>query len=231
MKTITEFNGFVLSDAFKKMDELAPRPAKTEKKPHQGKKNNSPKAEAAAETAVAADAATPTETPATETTTEAPAVEAAATETATAETTEAPKNDVKTAMGEAFKLEGDKLDMFMAAVESASGRRANLKRVIVMTLNEGEKAPQHAVEKDGKYYLAEYFYQPAPARKKFDGKGGKFGGKGKRGGKGGKGRGGRGDNRGEGRGPGAGGERSAGGGKPFRGPRKDSAAPAAKPQA
>ena len=58
----------------------------------------------------------------------------------------------------------------------------HLKRVVVMTAGEGEKAPAGTVEKNGKHYLAEYFFVPKPKfdpRKKGDGRGrfGKGGGK------------------------------------------------------
>lgn len=84
------------------------------------------------------------------------------------------------------KLEGDKLAMCLAAIEVAKGVRGNLKRIVVMTGAEGEKAPAGAKEIDGKFYVAELFPEAARAAPKDD-RGDRFGGKGKRDGKGGKG--------------------------------------------
>ncbi len=103
---------------------------------------------------------------------------------------------------EATKLEGDKLVAFLAAVELVAGKKGNLKRVVVGALNENEKAPSSAVEKDGKIYVVEFFADAAraaaPAR---DERGGRDGKRGGRGGKGGKGGGRDGKGRGDSRGP------------------------------
>lgn len=69
------------------------------------------------------------------------------------------------AMGEALKLEGDKLTHLLAALELAEGHPEHLKRVVVYTVEEGQKAPNGAVQKGDKWYLAEFFYTPAPKRK------------------------------------------------------------------
>lgn len=121
--------------------------------------------------------------------------------------------EIPAALGEALKLEGDKLKWFLAALELAEARIDNLKRVVVYAAEEGKSAPSGAVQKEDKYFLAEFFYTPQPKRESRGGRDGD-----KRGGKGGKGRGGKGgrgggrdgDKRGGGRG-GRGGERGRGG--------------------
>src|SRR5262245_23683379 len=82
--------------------------------------------------------------------------------TTKAELTKAGKTaeELPAAMGEELKLEGDKLTLFLAALEVAEGRHAALKRIVVYAPEEGKAAPSGAVEKDGKYFLAEFFYVP-----------------------------------------------------------------------
>ncbi|MBI3557665.1 MAG: hypothetical protein HY074_15495 [Deltaproteobacteria bacterium] len=109
--------------------------------------------------------------------------------------------ELPAAMGEALKLEGDKLTLFLAALEVAEERPEGLKRVVVFAVEEGKSAPKGALLKGDKNFLAEFFAPPQSAQKRFDsrdggGRDGKRGGKGKGGGKG---RGGR--NEGGGRGP------------------------------
>lgn len=129
------------------------------------------------------------------------------------------------ALGETLKLEGDRLTFLLAAVETVDNKFQDLKRVLVMTLAEGEKAPHKALQKGDHWFVAEYYPPLAPKggpRKgggRFDGKGGGKGGK-KKGGRGGRGdreRGGGGPGRGPGEGRGEG--RPPGGG--GRGPRRD----------
>ncbi|MCM2321735.1 MAG: hypothetical protein NDJ90_00560 [Oligoflexia bacterium] len=61
------------------------------------------------------------------------------------------------ALGEALKLEGDKLAFLLAALDAVGTKLNDLKRVIVFALNEGETAPPRAFQKDDKFYVAEYF--------------------------------------------------------------------------
>lgn len=91
---------------------------------------------------------------------------------------------------ETFKYEGDKLKFFQAALDMAKARGATpensrVKRVVVMTLQETEKAPQGSEKRDEHTYLLEFFpAPPQPKRKgrdRFDGKGKGGRGKGKRG--------------------------------------------------
>lgn len=98
------------------------------------------------------------------------------------------------ALSEAIKVEGDKLSLLMSALESVGTKLDDLKRVIVSTLNEGEKAPSHAKLKGEHYFTAEYY--PPIAKKGAAPQGqherGGKGRDGKRGDRKGKGRGGRG---------------------------------------
>lgn len=64
------------------------------------------------------------------------------------------------AMGEALKVEGDRLSFLLAALAVIEGRSDNLKRVVVYSVDEGKAAPKGTVEKDGKHFLAEYFFVP-----------------------------------------------------------------------
>ncbi|MBS1963174.1 MAG: hypothetical protein JST04_13240 [Bdellovibrionales bacterium] len=120
-------------------------------------------------------------------------------------------------IGETFKLEGEKLAMFAAALEVMKDARGTVKRILVQAkAKDDETPPSGAKEIDGKFYIVEGFpeAQKAPAREE---RGGKFGGKGGKGGRGDK-RGGRGGDRG-GRPPrGAAGEGSSEGRAP-RAPR------------
>jgi len=69
------------------------------------------------------------------------------------------------------------------ALEVAHANSDNLKRVVVMSLNEGENVPAKAAKVEEHYYVPEFQVDPKAAAKKVDAKGG-------RGGKGGGGRGG-----------------------------------------
>lgn len=72
------------------------------------------------------------------------------------------------------KYEGDKLKFFNHALEMAKERPQNLKRILVLSFQEGEKKPEKAVEKEGHFYLPEFFFVPTPKReKRFQKKGGR----------------------------------------------------------
>ena len=111
--------------------------------------------------------------------------------------------EIPAAMGEALKLEGDKLKNLLAAMEFVGAKIQDLKRVLVFSIHEGEKAPPKSEQKEGVYFLAEYYPPLNPPR----GKGKRFGKPGE-----GKGHGGKDDKRGKKRGRGR-------GPKPSRGPR------------
>jgi hypothetical protein len=89
--------------------------------------------------------------------------------------------EIQASIGETFKLEGDKLKHFINAVDVAGQNGQNLKRVMVVSLNEGEAAPAKAVKVEEHYYIPEMLITSAPAPKA-DTKGGKFGGRGGKGG-------------------------------------------------
>ncbi len=120
--------------------------------------------------------------------------------------------ELPAALGEALKLEGDKLTILLGALEVVEKKTNDLKRVVVLTIAEGEKAPQGAVQKDAHYFNIE-FYPPLPGQeRKGRGQGGEKGGRDgkgrgdKRGGKRGGGR----DGGRDGKGRGPRGERAAG---------------------
>jgi ATP-dependent RNA helicase SUPV3L1/SUV3 len=95
-------------------------------------------------------------------------------------------------IGETFKLEGDKLAMFAAALDVFKDARGAVKRILVQTkMTEEEKAPGTAKEIDGKFYSVENFVEAGRAAPQEE-RGGKFGDK--RGG--GRGKGGPGGDRG-----------------------------------
>jgi hypothetical protein len=120
--------------------------------------------------------------------------------------------ELPAALGEQLKLEGDKLTWMVAAIDVARAKNKNLKRILVLVLNEGEAAPKGAEVKEGFVLLPETFpsaHAPA-APQKDDRRDGKRGGKrgDKRGGRDGK--------------PGAGRDGKPGGGeRGARGPRRD----------
>ena len=92
--------------------------------------------------------------------------------------------EVQASLGTTYKLEGEKLGYFMKALEVAANGPQNLKRVLVMKLNEGETAPAKSVSgEDGICYVAETLVEIRKEQPKRDERGG-------RGGRGGKGRGG-----------------------------------------
>jgi len=66
--------------------------------------------------------------------------------------------EMPAALGEALKLEGDKLNHLIAALEVAGTRLDDLKRVLVLApASEGEKAPHKAVQKGEHWLVAEFF--------------------------------------------------------------------------
>jgi hypothetical protein len=101
--------------------------------------------------------------------------------------------EIAAGLGEAFKYEGDKLKHFVNSLEVWAANKENLKRVLVVSLAEGENAPAKAVQVEAHHYVPEFHVeakkaQPAQSADK-GGRGGKGGGrggpgKGKGGGKG-----------------------------------------------
>jgi hypothetical protein len=143
--------------------------------------------------------------------------------------------ELPAALAEALKLEGDKLNILLAAAEAVERKSDDLKRVVVWSLQEGEVAPK-GLEKKGDHYFAIEYFPPMPGQQRGrhgqdkgrgDGKGrgdrkGKGGKRGERGGRGGPRRDGQ---RPEGAQAGAAGDRENKPGRNFRprGPRRDGA--------
>ncbi len=89
--------------------------------------------------------------------------------------------EIQTALGEAFKYEGDKLKHFVNSLEVATQNPENLKRVLVVSFAEGEKTPPKAVKVEETHYVPDFIVQaraPAPEASEKGGRGGK-GGRGK----------------------------------------------------
>ncbi|MCM2276870.1 MAG: hypothetical protein NDJ89_02190 [Oligoflexia bacterium] len=135
------------------------------------------------------------------------------------------------ALGEALKLEGDKLAYLFSALELVGPKLNDLKRVVVLSLNEGEKAPSKALQKEDKYFVAEYF-PPMPGKGPAGrpahggkGKGDKPRGKGKR-----RGGGRDGEKRGSGRGERRDGDKRSGERGERRGPTPKAPAPVIQPK-
>lgn len=70
--------------------------------------------------------------------------------------------EIQASLGESFKFEGEKLTHFVNALEVAGANSANLKRVVVMSLNEGEKAPAKAVQVEAFHYVPEFIVTAKP---------------------------------------------------------------------
>ena len=76
--------------------------------------------------------------------------------------------EVQAGLGTTFKYEGDKLKYFVNALEVAVQAGENLKRVLVVSLAEGEAAPGKAVQLEEMHYVPEMLNtaKPAPAADK-----------------------------------------------------------------
>lgn len=95
--------------------------------------------------------------------------------------------EIQTAIGEAMKLEGDKLKFFVNAVEVASKNLEKLSRVLVVTFAEGENVPPKATKVEEHHYIPEFQVEarkPITTKADPNAKGGRDN-KGKKGGKGG----------------------------------------------
>lgn len=84
-------------------------------------------------------------------------------------------------LGEAFKYEGDKLKYFTNALNIAAEHNDNLKRILVLSLAEGEAAPTGATKVEEHVYMPEMHTTKNYDTKKPEEKGGRGkGGGGKR---------------------------------------------------
>ena len=66
-----------------------------------------------------------------------------------------PAEELPQAIGESLKLEGDALNFLLnalAVAESSKKKLNDLKRVVVFSLSEGEKAPFSAQQKGDQYF-------------------------------------------------------------------------------
>ncbi|MBU6375332.1 MAG: hypothetical protein KGQ59_05010 [Bdellovibrionales bacterium] len=75
------------------------------------------------------------------------------------QTEESQKEALSAYLAERFKLDGDKIGLFLASLDLALSKPQeleNLKRIIVYSLAEGEKTPSNVVQRDSHAYSAEY---------------------------------------------------------------------------
>jgi hypothetical protein len=96
--------------------------------------------------------------------------------------------EIQASLGQTFKLEGDRLKYFLGALDVAGKNTENLKRVVVVSLGEGETAPQKAIQIEETHYIPEFYQQVGAkpvGRPEPQGRGGRSGGGGGRGGPGG----------------------------------------------
>jgi hypothetical protein len=71
--------------------------------------------------------------------------------------------EIQQGLGEAFKLEGDKLKYFITALDVASQHSENLKRVLVVSLAEGESAPSKATKVEELHFVPDFHVSAKPA--------------------------------------------------------------------
>ena len=89
--------------------------------------------------------------------------------------------EVQQAVGETYKMEGDKLKHFINAADVASQNMDKLFRVLVVSLAEGESIPPKAAKVEEHYYVPEFQKEAKPVVNKNDLKAaaGRDGGRGK----------------------------------------------------
>ena len=86
--------------------------------------------------------------------------------------------EIQAALGTTYKYEGEKLTYFLTALEVAAANSENLKRVLVVRLSDGEKAPAKATQTEDIAIFPEALVQARPEKPKDDGKRGGKGGRG-----------------------------------------------------
>lgn len=96
--------------------------------------------------------------------------------------------EIQASLGETFKYEGDKLKYFVNALDIAAQNSENLKRVLIISLNEGERVPPKATKLEEVHYVPEFHIEQkrVESPKAAGGRGVK-GGRGGGGGRGGRG--------------------------------------------
>lgn len=84
--------------------------------------------------------------------------------------------EIQQSLGETFKYEGDKLKHFVNALEVAGQNPEKLKRILVVSLAEGETAPAKAIKVEETHYIPEFIVENKfQAPQKADAKGGRPG--------------------------------------------------------
>ena len=90
--------------------------------------------------------------------------------------------EIQTSIGESMKFEGDKLKHFINALDVAGANTENLRRVLVVTLGEGEVAPHKSTKVEEHTYVPEFLnlsastaHKPAGDSKGRGGRGGRGG--------------------------------------------------------
>lgn len=87
--------------------------------------------------------------------------------------------EIQASLGTTYKLEGEKLGYFLTALEVAAANSENLKRVLVVRLSEGERAPAKATQTEDIAIYPEALVTVRAEKPKDDGKrGGRGGGRG-----------------------------------------------------
>lgn len=85
--------------------------------------------------------------------------------------------EIQESLGQTMKLEGEKLGYLVQSLDVASENIQHLKRVLVLKLGEGEKAPPKAVAVSEVHFVPEFFAQaqsqPAAASAGKGGRGGR----------------------------------------------------------
>ncbi len=61
--------------------------------------------------------------------------------------------EIQASLGETFKYEGEKLNHFVRALDVMGTEISNLRRVVVMTLAEGENPPARSTKVEEHYYV------------------------------------------------------------------------------
>jgi hypothetical protein len=80
---------------------------------------------------------------------------------------QAKKETLNAYLTEKFKLEGEKLELFLKALEVVGAKPReleNLKRVVVYTIAEGEKVPGNVVQRESHAFGAEYLASLRPQK-------------------------------------------------------------------
>lgn len=88
--------------------------------------------------------------------------------------------EIQTSLGETFKMEGEKVKHLMNSADVAGQNSQNLRRVLVVSLNEGENPPAKAVKVEEHYYVPEFLVTSQPAAPT-ENKGSRHGGRGGKG--------------------------------------------------